>query len=135
MSTTTNAARFAVLNPIGGSHRAQVCSVHATHLGAVRHLSPGRIVGIVPAGTEPLANVALTTAEEHLAAEARRVAGERCVVQVLADARTTAEAVVEPASANNNSLAGASVDAMLVTLEALPDGAGFGAIVQALPAR
>lgn len=130
---TATTARFAVLRPIGGAPRAQVCSVHETHLGAARHLSPGRVVGIVPASTESLANVALTTVETHLAAEVLRVTGRRHDVRVDGGTHDPGVACVSDRD-DGRSLAIGPVETMLAALEELPDGAGVAALVEALRA-
>lgn len=132
--TTTLAPEitYAVLNPIGGSPRATVCSVHGTHLGAVRHLSPGRVVGIVPAGTEEFANVALTTVQEHIAREVRRILGRRAEVQTLCDATPPAHASWTVVDVDGDTRPGAPTDALLPLLAALDDGAGREALVEAI---
>ena len=71
MSTTIAPTLYAVLAPIGGAPRAQVCSLHTTHVGAHRHLSPGRVVGPVPATTCVLDNVPLTTTKGAIARGSR----------------------------------------------------------------
>lgn len=131
---TTITIAYAVLNPIGGSPRATVCSVHNTHLGAVRHLSPGRVVGVVPAGTEERANVALTTVQSYAADEVARVLGERAYVRVYCDTATgtASETVIGIGAAIDRDQHTTRTDALLPILAALDDGAGRDALVEAI---
>lgn len=132
MTTTTATITYAVLNPIGGAPRADVCSVHGTHLGAVRRLSPGRVVGVVPAGTQERANVALTTVQEHVSREVRRVLGRRAEVQTLCDSTPPARASWTVVDVDDDTRPGAPTDALLPLLAELPDGAGREALVAAI---
>ena len=132
---TTITIAYAVLNPIGGSPRATVCSVHNTHLGAVRHLSPGRVVGVVPAGTEERANVALTTVQSYAADEVARVLGERAYVRVFycdTVTGTASETVIGIGAAIDRDQHTTRTDALLPILAALPDDAGRDALVAAI---
>lgn len=138
-TTATSLITYAVLNPIGGSPRATACSLHGTHLGAVRHLSPGRVVGVVPAGTEERANVALTTVQSYAADEVARVLGERAYVRVYCDTvtNTASETVISllrPGwqTQRDRDQHTARTDALLPLLAALPDGAGRAALVAAI---
>ena len=129
MTTQTATIAFAVLNPIGGSPRAQVCSVHSTHVGAHRRLSPGRVVGPVPAGTEPLANVPLTTTRGAIMREVARVLGDDVSVYVDCDGTSGATVLIgDPRGPSFGQPPEARVEPLLAALSALPDDAGEDAL-------
>lgn len=132
-TTATSLITYAVLNPIGGSPRATVCSVHSTHLGAAHNLI-GRVVGVVPAGTEERANVALTTVQSYAADEVARVLGERAYVRVYCDTvtGTASETVIGIGAAIDRDQHTTRTDALLPILAALDDGAGRDALVEAI---
>ena len=125
---------YAVLAPIGGAPRAQVCSLHTTHVGAHRHLSPGRVVGPVPATTCVLDNVPLTTTKGAIAREVARVLGEEEYVHVYCGGHEGATATIgDPTSPTRGAmLAAVGVEALLAALAATASDAGAAALVAAV---